>query len=253
MKKTALIALGTFALFAQGALAIDQAEFNKAMDSYLAVDGNMEKIGSAFERYLQKRRTEEMKKQAQQEQNDMESQFKNPTKVDVGSSPVRGNPNAKITIVEFSDFQCPYCSRGASTMEQLLKDYPNDVKVAFKNLPLEFHDQAKPAAKAALAAKEQGKFWEMHDVLFQNQRELGKTAWEDLAKKVAGLDAAKFAADLKANDKKYDEMILADMKLAESLGVEGTPGFFVNGVQVRGARDANYFKGIIERWKKEGK
>ncbi|MCB0317866.1 MAG: thioredoxin domain-containing protein [Bdellovibrionales bacterium] len=151
-------------------------------------------------------------------------------------------------MVEFSDFQCPYCKRGADTMAEVLKAYPNDVNLVFKNLPLPFHKQAGPAAKAALAAGKQGKFWEMHDRLFNNQQRLSAGFYEEQAKDL-GLDVEKFKTDL--NDPELEKQLKADMDLAQKHGISGTPGFFVNGVEVRGAMPVDHFKGIIDRWLKE--
>ena len=249
--KFALAALAALLVCPLSASAIDKAEFEKAMDGYLENDANLDKMIKAFQNYTQKKQQEQMKASEEQESKKIEEQFKNPVKIDVGSSPAKGNPNAKVTVIEFSDFQCPFCSRGASVMEELLKAYPNDVKLVFKNLPLEFHPGARPAAKAALAANEQGKFWELYDVLFKNQEalsgELGVEAFAKLAEK-ANLDIAKFKADLQANDAKYEKIIKDDSELAAKLGIRGTPGFFVNGVEVRGARPLSYFKNIVDKW-----
>jgi protein-disulfide isomerase len=164
----------------------------------------------------------------------------------VGTSAVKGNPDAMITIVEFSDFQCPFCSRGGKTALDLVKKYPNDVKVVFKHNPLPFHKQAPDASKAAMAAGEQGKFWEMHDLLFEKQKEM-KTA--DMAALTAGLaqqlglDVAKFKKDY-ANPK-YDQVIKDDMAMGSKIGVRGTPHFFINGVRLSGAQPINKFEEII--------
>jgi len=227
--------------------------FSKQMEEFLGKDENVEKILAAVGRYQEKKQVEQAKQQAEAAEKEMDDQFKNPIKVDIGNSPTKGKADAKVTVVEFSDFQCPYCEKGAATMEALLKEYPNDVKLVFKNLPLPFHHDAKPAARAALAAKEQGdeKFWAMHDELFKNQRELKEEKFVELAKKI-GLDVDKFKADY-ANAAKYEALIDADMKLAEELGVQGTPGFFVNGVQIRGALPLPQFKKIVDRWLQQGK
>ncbi|MCC6221686.1 MAG: thioredoxin domain-containing protein [Deltaproteobacteria bacterium] len=231
------------------AMALDTAEFEQQMNSYLAKPENVEKIGEVLEAHFRKKREDEQKKAAESEQKELEDQFNNPIKLDVSNSPARGKADAKITVVEFSDFQCPYCQRGASVMDELLKEYPNDVKVVFKHLPLPFHAQAKPASRAALAAGEQGKFWEMHDALFKNQQNLTDEGFLEMAKGISGLNVDKFKADLTANASKYDKVIEDDVALATKHGVRGTPGFFVNGVQVRGARPLPYFKDIVERWK----
>jgi protein-disulfide isomerase len=210
----------------------------------LGKEANIEKVAKALEAHFTKKRAEQEKAAAEDEAKEMEKQFSNPVKIELGNAPVKGNKDARVTIIEFSDFQCPFCQRGAQTMEEVIKAYPNDVKVAFKNLPLPFHPQAKPAAIAALAAHEQGKFWEFYSELFANQQNLSDEFYTATARKL-GLDAAKFAADLKSE--KIAKQVEDDMQLANSLGVRGTPGFFVNGVQVRGAREVEYFKQIIDR------
>ncbi len=179
------------------------------------------------------------------------------TKIPIGDSPVKGKATAPITIVEFSEFQCPYCARGNNTMDELLKKYPNDVKVVFKHFPLAFHQQAPGASKLAMAAGEQGKFWEMHDLLFQNQKELkGKTddqlkEWGAGLGKQLGLDANKLKADF--DKPEFQKQIDADMALGKELAVRGTPHFFVNGERVKGAQPATAFEAIIKRQLEEAK
>ena len=225
---------------------VSDADFAKAIEGYLAKDDNVDKIAKAFERYASKRQASEAKKQGEEQKKEMEQQFKNPVKLDVGNSPVKGNPNAKYTIIEFSDFQCPYCKRGMEVMEEVLKAYPNDVKLAFKNLPLPFHDNARPAAKAALAAGKQGKFWEMHELLFQNQQELGEEGFVKFATKL-GLNLDQFKTDM-ANPE-IEKQIQEDEAKAQELGFNGTPAFLVAGVKVTGARPMPFFKEVIERIK----
>ena len=114
----------------------------------------------------------------------------------VAKVPSIGPETAKVTIVEISDFQCPFCSRAYTTLEDLRKQYPNDVRVVFINQPLPFHQNAKPAAIAATAAAKQGKFWEMYGKMFPNQQQLSDANYQVWAKEI-GLDMTKFAADLK--------------------------------------------------------
>lgn len=220
-------------------------QFSKQMDDYLQKDENVEKVGKALERFFQKKRDEMQKAAKEQESKALEDQFKNPVQVDVGTSPVKGKADAPVTIVAFSDFQCPFCKSAAGTIAQVEKAYPDKVKIAFKNLPLPFHEHAKPAAIAALAANKQGKFWEMHDLLFANQQDLSDEKFVELAKQL-GLDQAKFKADLA--DPAIAKQIEEDSALANKLGVRGTPGFFVNGVEVKGAKPFPEFKQIIDRW-----
>ncbi len=223
------------------------AKFDQQMEQYLATEKGKEQIGKTLEGYMQERQAKARKQAEDQANAELEKQFTNPVKIDIGNSPVKGPENAKITIIEFSDFQCPYCSRGKETMDQVLKAYPNDVKVAFKNLPLPFHAEALPAAKAALAAQKQGKFWEMHDKLFDNQQKLKSGYYEEAAKEL-GLDLEKFKKDMA--DPAIEKQINEDKEIAAKNDIQGTPGFFVNGVAVKGAYPVDHFKTIIDRWLK---
>ncbi|MBK6683838.1 MAG: thioredoxin domain-containing protein [Deltaproteobacteria bacterium] len=149
-------------------------------------------------------------------------------KFDLNGRPMKGNKDAKVTIVEFSDFQCPYCSRATPAVEALLKAYPNDVKVYFLHYPLSFHEKAMPAAIATECANRQNKFWELHDKIFADQ---GNLSDEQTAKFAAelGLDVPKWTECLK--DPAVKAMVSADMQQGEEAGVQGTPSFFINGVQ----------------------
>ncbi|AEI66657.1 DsbA family protein [Corallococcus macrosporus] len=171
-------------------------------------------------------------------------------KVDVGNAPVKGAQNAPVTIVAFSDFECPFCSRVVPTLKALEDQYGAKIKVAFKNQPLPFHANAKPAAAAALAAHEQGKFWEYHDKLFANQRALDRASLEKYAQEL-GLNMDKFKAALDSG--KFNAQIDADMAQASSLGATGTPTFFINGRTLVGAQPVASFKRVIdEELKKAG-
>jgi protein-disulfide isomerase len=150
----------------------------------------------------------------------------------VADSPLRGKPTAPVTIVEFSDFQCPFCARANPIVEDVLKRYPNQVNYVFKHFPLAFHGAARPAAIASMAAQEQGKFWEMHEVLFANQATLDANKMEEYAKQ-AGLDLARFKKDLEAKKAEYDKRIEADLALGQSVDVRGTPTLYVGGKKVR--------------------
>jgi protein-disulfide isomerase len=165
-------------------------------------------------------------------------------KVPVGSSPVKGPNTAKVTVVIFSDFQCPFCSRVEGTLKELEADYGKDIRFVWKNNPLPFHPQAMPAALAAMAAGEQGKFWEYHDKLFANQQNLNEQAYEQYAKEL-GLNEGKWKAAF--SSKKYEAGIKEDMALAEKLGARGTPSFFINGKPLRGAQPKESFKAVIDK------
>jgi protein-disulfide isomerase len=164
-------------------------------------------------------------------------------KIDVGASPAKGPKNAPVTIVAFSDFECPFCSRVLPTLAQIEKEYEGKVRIAFKHQPLSFHRNARPAAMASLAAHEQGKFWQYHDKLFANQRALDRASLERYAQEL-GLDLAKFKAALDGD--KFEKQIAADVAEATRVGANGTPNFFINGRNLVGAQPFEAFKSIIE-------
>jgi len=163
--------------------------------------------------------------------------------VPVGSSPAKGPSDALVTIVEFSDFQCPFCGRVEATVKQISDTYGKDVRVVFKQNPLPFHQNAGPAAEASLEARDQGKFWEMHEKLFSNQQALEKDKLEGYAKEV-GLNVSKFKTAIETD--KHKAEIEADQKLARDLGASGTPSFFINGRSLRGAQPFDAFKAVID-------
>jgi protein-disulfide isomerase len=164
-------------------------------------------------------------------------------KVTVGDAPVRGGKQPKVTIIEFSDFQCPFCSRVTPTLTQLEKDYGNDVEIAFRHNPLPFHNNAMPAALAAEAAREQGKFWEMHDKLFANQQNLDRPGLDKLAQDI-GLNMSKFKESM--DKEKGKDRIKKDMDEASKFGARGTPNFFINGHNFRGAQPLEAFKSVVD-------
>src|SRR5262249_31108018 len=147
-------------------------------------------------------------------------------KIEVGQAPVHGPKNAPVTIVEFSDFQCPFCKKVVPTLHDIEKQYGVKVKVAFKHQPLPFHSNAKLAAVASVAAQEQGKFWEYHDKLFENQQALDRASLERYAGEL-GLNVSKFKSAL--DSKKLEARVDADVAEATRSGVQGTPTFFING------------------------
>ena len=163
--------------------------------------------------------------------------------IDTDGAPRRGPANAKVILVEFSDFQCPFCARVTATLSQIRQVYGEEVAIVFKNLPLAMHSKAKAAAAAAEAAHRQGKFWEMHDLIFANQREMSPQKYEQYAQQL-GLDMDRFRKDVAsaAVKKKVD----ADAAEAARLGVTGTPGFFVNGRFLSGAKPFDSFKVVID-------
>jgi protein-disulfide isomerase len=151
--------------------------------------------------------------------------FDDPVKISLEGDPVKGPANAKLTIVEFSDFQCPYCSKVVPETKEVLRQFPQ-VKFVFKQFPLESHSDAEYGAEAALAAQAQGKFWEMHDLLYAGFPDVSKARVETYAKQLK-LDLARFDADMKSH--KYRARVMAEEKEGEAAGVAGTPTFFFNG------------------------
>ncbi len=146
-------------------------------------------------------------------------------------SPFLGKATAPISLVVFSDFECPFCSKVQPLLEEILKKNPNSLKVVFKHFPLKMHKKAEPAALASIAAHEQGKFWPMHDALFTLGKKLNKETIEKAAADI-GLDMAKFKKDWKSPASK--EKLKQDMISAGKAGVSGTPTLFINGRQVTG-------------------
>ena len=155
-----------------------------------------------------------------------------------------GPEDAKVTVVEFSDFQCPYCSRAANAVTELKKKYEGKGgRMVFRQFPLSFHTEAHLAAQASLAAAAQGKFWEFHDALFANQRALKRPELEEHAKKV-GLDMAAFKKAL--DDETHKAAVDADLKLGETVAVTGTPTMFVNGTRVANPTDVGSISTVID-------
>lgn len=170
-------------------------------------------------------------------------------KISLNDVPTKGNKSAKVTIVEYSDFQCPFCSRANPILTQVLKDYKDKVKVVYKQYPLPNHNWAKPASIASLCSYKEGghdKFWEFHDKLFENQRIINIGNSQDKFKEFAkelGLDETKFGECL--NDQAVLAKVDQEMAEAVSIGVNSTPTFVVNGIVVRGA-NPNGLKSAIE-------
>jgi protein-disulfide isomerase len=155
----------------------------------------------------------------------------------------KGPATAPIEVIEFSDFQCPYCQRANPTVTQVLKTYGDRIRFVYRHFPLGNHPNAKPAAEASQCAAEQGRFWEYHDALFANP---SKLADADLKQRAAelGLDAGKFNACVDTH--KYKTHVEADMKAGEEAGVNGTPAFFINGRMISGAQPFDAFKRVID-------
>ena len=164
-------------------------------------------------------------------------------KVPLEKSAVKGPADALVTIVEFSEFQCPFCKRVGPTIKQITDTYGKDVRIAFKHNPLPFHKDAQLASEAALEARDQGKFWEYHDKLFANQARLDPESLKQYAKELQ-LDMARFQSDLQAPDAL--KRINADVAEANALDVNLTPSFFINGRPLVGVQPFETFARIID-------
>ena len=164
-------------------------------------------------------------------------------KIPVAGAPVLGPTGAKVTIVEFSDFQCPYCAEAVAQVSQLVKAYPTQVKLIFKQFPLETHPQADLAAAAAVAANKQGKFWQLHDAMFAHQNDLSRKAIFAMAETV-GLDMKRFETDIDSTEVR--ETVVRDVQDGNQANVEGTPTFFINGQKYNGALTLAAVKPVID-------
>ena len=165
------------------------------------------------------------------------------TELDDGVSPAKGATKPLVTIVEFSDFECPYCSEVQTTLKQVMENYGKDVRLVFKHLPLEGHRHSLPAARAAFCAAEQDRFWQFHDALFA-LRNLSPGVFDQIATDL-GLGMTKFRACLTSEQSR--SAIVKDIETARLFSIDSTPSFIVNGKLIKGALSFNEFQKIIER------
>src|ERR1700722_3331438 len=163
--------------------------------------------------------------------------------VDSGGHPALGAKDAPVTIVEFTDFQCPYCKASEATLKQLRDKYGDKIRLVHMDFPLPFHAHSLDAAKAARCANDQGKFWQFHDALFANQSKLAPADLKATAKTL-GMNSAKF--DTCFDSAKYDSQIKADQAVGEKVGVDGTPAFFIDGRPLTGAQPIPKFQDLID-------
>jgi protein-disulfide isomerase len=223
---------------------------------FVAIEKDPEQFIEVVNKAAQNAQKKAQEKAMAEEGKKRDEEFKNPLKPEIQEGRVIFGPkDAKITIVEYSDFECPYCAKGYATIEEVMKTYPKDVRVIYKHLPLEFHPMAMPAAHyfEAIAAQDHAKAEKFYKMVFENQGELRakKEAFlKDTAKKV-GADVKKVEKDL--NSDAINKRIEGDMEEAKKFGFSGTPGFLINGVSLRGAYPFADFKEIIDRHLKDGK
>lgn len=217
---------------------------------FVAIEKDPEKFIEVVNKAAQEAQKKQQEKMANDEKQQRDAEYANPLKPEIDETRVIfGKKDAPITIVEYSDFECPYCSRGYQTVKQVKQEYGDKVRILFKHLPLDFHPMAEPAARyyEAIAMQDHGKAEKFHDKVFENQGEL-KSGKEGFLKKVAkevGANMSKLEKDL--NDEKISKRIQADMEEAQKFGIRGTPGFIVNGISLRGALPFSEFKDVIDK------
>jgi protein-disulfide isomerase len=184
---------------------------------------------------------QEQQQKLQQARQEFLQNFKtNPQDV-IGDSPTTGSTQFKTVLIEFSDFECPYCAEAHTKLKELLAKYPNQFTLVYKHLPLsQIHEQALPAAKAAWAAFQQGKFWQYHDALFTNQKQLGETLYLNIAKNLK-LDLEKFKTD----QNRANQAIEKDLEMAYKLGLAGTPSFILNSKDFSGPVQLSEIENIL--------
>ena len=156
---------------------------------------------------------------------------------------VRGDKNAKVTLIEYSDFECSFCGRVQPTLEQILEEYDGQVNLVFRHFPLSFHQNAQKAGEASECAADQGKFWEMHDIMFENSTALDVDSLKGYAKEL-GLNTSTFNSCLDGGQ--HEQKIKDGITDGSQYGVQGTPATFVNGTLVSGAQPYENFKAAIE-------
>ncbi len=157
---------------------------------------------------------------------------------------IRGPADAPVTIMTFSDYQCPYCIRSEPVLAEVLSRYPESVRVIHRHFPLDsIHAFARPAAEAAMCADEQGKFWEFHDAIFARKGRLAESSFTEIG---AELELDTEALDTCIAERRYAEFVQTDFSAGQRAGVTGTPAFFVNGIPLKGARDADDLSRVVD-------
>jgi protein-disulfide isomerase len=220
-----------------------------------AIEANPEKFIDALNNAVKAAQEGQGKKREVDEKKALEDSFNNPVIAEIRpDESFRGEKDAPITLIEYSDFECPFCSRGYNTVMELMEKYKGKIRFAYKHLPLSFHPQAMPAAQyyEAIRLQSPEKAWQFHDAIYKNQRALqnGEKFLKEEAKKLK-VDMAKLAKDV--NSDSVQKRIAADVAEAGKYGFQGTPGFLLNGIPVKGAYPTQHFDDLISELKKRGK
>lgn len=220
-----------------------------------AIEKHPVEILEALQKAAKNAQEEMGKKREEDEKKKLEESFDKPLMANIRSDEsIRGVKSAPITLVEYSDFECPFCSRGYETVQALMKKYEGKIRFVYKHLPLSFHDKAMISAQyyEAIRLQDENKAFAFHDEIFKNQKKLQNgVAFLDATAKLVKADLAKLKKDL--NSETVMKRIQEDMKEAEGFGMQGTPGFLLNGVPVRGAYPTDYFVNLVEELQKRGK
>jgi predicted DsbA family dithiol-disulfide isomerase len=205
-------------------------------------DDSLEQVRDRIRDYLRAQREEEAR-WSLRERADVTIHLAPPRFEFTAEGPSRGPADARVTIIGFSEFQCPFCRQAAATLREVLERYPDDVRFVFRNFAIRSHPRSYPAAEAALCAGEQEQFWPYHDMLFANPRALEDEHLLQYAEEL-GLDTKRFEQCVAAGE--YRGRIEAETREARSMGISGTPAFLVNGLLLPGARPAEEFYRVID-------
>lgn len=250
MKKI-LVILGMF-LVATGCVNKDQLKKTLVENPEIlfeVIEKNPAKFLEVVNKAAREAQTKARENQAKAEEQRLEEEFKNPKKPNIAGETFQGVDSAPIVIVEYSDFECPYCSRGYEVVKRIKEAYSGKVKFIYKHLPLDFHPKALPAAQIfeAIAIQDKAKAFKFHDRVFENQDKLktGGEKWMESIAKDLGINMKKMKKDMKGATVKAK--IDAHIAEAKKFGISGTPGFIINGVTLKGAYPFPEFKKIIDK------
>lgn len=229
-----------------------QKEIEKVLNAnpdliFNVLSAHKDKLYKIVSEAFQAEQMKQQKEAADKEKKEFDEAFLHPMKPHIGKKTmIRGNKNAQYTLVEFSDFQCPYCGHAFPTVEALRKKYGSQLRFIYKNMPLPMHPQSMPAAEyfEAVALQSRKKAWTFLDKLYQNQNRLGPDFYKQTIKEL-GLNVKQAEKDAKS--KRVQDTIQAQIKEADKFGFTGTPGFLLNGIPVRGAYPVEKFVSIIDR------
>lgn len=217
---------------------------------FSAIENNPEQFMAVVNAAAQTARAKAQAEEERRELAQREAEFENPKEPELAANRVYwGDEQARITIVEYSDFECPYCARGYQTLKELMTEYAGQVRFLYKHLPLEMHENALPAARyfEAIALQSAPAARQFHDALYENQALLRArgTAWMDEVARDLGVDMARLREDV--DSEWVRAQVEADRQEAASFGFTGTPGFLINGVSLKGAYPASAFREVIDR------